>query len=191
MTAPPVNVDATSTLYSVLLGPAWDGVDPRIRRSHHVGRGTTGQLAIRYGSGAVVRLLRWALRLPRAGDGHATRLAITADGSRERWTRTIGAQAFVTLQYALPDGRLAERAGCVEVRLRVDTDHGGLHYASAGAALALGRWVVPLPRWLAPHVEAREMPAQSDGVHVRVTIALPIVGFFIAYEGTVTPEAAA
>jgi hypothetical protein len=177
-----------SDLYPSLLGPAWMTLDAAIRQAHVVDSAATGRFVIRYGTGVGARLLRRALRLPPEGEAHATRLAITRDGRRERWARTIGRRSLVTLQRGLPDGRLAERIGIAELRFRLDVADGRLRYSPAGVAVPLGRWAIPLPRSLAPRVEACEEPADGRGAHVRVRISLPLIGFFMSYEGTVVAE---
>ena len=125
------DIDAATGLYAGLLGAAWGALDPKIRRAHRADGVASGRLTICYGTGPVADLLRRALRLPRAGDALETRLTITRDTRQERWARTIGGRSLVTMQRGLP----------------------------AGAALTLGRWSLPWPRWLAPRVEADEAPA--------------------------------
>jgi hypothetical protein len=84
---------------------------------------------------------------------------------------------------------LAERAGCVELRFRLVVEQARLHYVLAGCALRLGPAAVPLPRWLAPRVEAHESVADGDGAHVRVAVSFTLSGPFLTYEGIMTPEA--
>ena len=88
----------------------------------------------------------------------------------------------------MPDGRLAERIGVTELRFRLHVVEGALSYVPAGAAVALGRWSIPLAHWLAPRVEAREEAAGDHRSRVRVRISLPLIGFFMAYDGTVEWE---
>jgi len=175
-------------LYPGLLGTAWIDLDPAIRRAHLATRVARGRLTMHYGTGPAVRLLRRALRLPPSGSAHETRLTITRDGQHEQWARTIGRRSLVTQQRGLPDGRLAERIGVTELCFRLHVVEGALSYVPAGAAVALGRWSIPLAHWLVPRVEAREEAAGDHGSRVRVRISLPLIGFFMAYDGTVEWE---
>lgn len=188
MSSAAARVAVPSALYATLLGPAWEVLDASVRRAHLAGGVATGRFAIRYGNSVGVRLLRRVLRLPPAGDAYGMRLVITRDGLRERWARTVGGRSFVSLQRGLPDGRLAERFGIVEIRFHLAVADGRLRYASAGAAVLLGPWALRLPRSVAPRVETLEEPAEGHGAHVRVNVSLPLIGFFVVYEGTVVPE---
>ncbi len=181
-------VENAAGLYPGLLGASWIGLDPTIRRAHLVTGVARGRLTMHYGTALVTRLLQRALRLPPAGSAHETRLAITRDAQHERWARTIGRRSLVTQQRSLSDGRLAERIGVAELRFRLHVVNGALSYVPAGAGVTLGRWSVPLPRWLAPRVEALEEPAGDHRSRVCVRISLPLIGFFMAYDGTVEWE---
>jgi hypothetical protein len=175
-------------LYPGLLGASWIDLDPAIRRAHLATGVARGRLTMHYGTVLVTALLRRALRLPPSGSAHETRLTITRDGQHERWARTIGRRSLVTQQRGLPDGRLAERIGVAELRFRLHVVEGALSYVPAGAGVTIGRWSIPLPRWLAPRVEAREESAGDHSSRVRVRISLPLIGFFMAYDGTVEWE---
>jgi hypothetical protein len=176
-------ITESSALYSRLLGAAWLDVDPAIRGSHAAGA-ATGWFTLDDADGVLARVARWGLRLPPPGTACETRLVIAADANVERWTRTFGGRTVMTFQRGLPDGRLAERFGIVELRFRLHVVDGALAYEHHDAAVALGRWRVPIPRWLSPRVEARERRADHrDGSHVRVVVRAPVVGVVLAYEG--------
>ena len=173
----------SSSLYSRVLGAAWLELDPVVRRAHAAGA-ATGWFTIDDSGGVIARAARWALRLPPAGTSCETRLVIAATGDAERWTRTFRDRTLVTTQRGLADGRLAERFGILELGFRLRTSDGMLTYEQRDAALTLGRWRVPIPRWLSPRVEARERRAdRGDRSHVRVVVRVPVVGVLLAYEG--------
>ena len=186
-TAAPARVGGeSSALYSRLLGSAWFDLDPAIHGAHAVGTATGWFTIGDEGGGALARVARWALRLPSPGSACETRLVIAAAADAERWTRTFRGRALVTFQRGLADGRLAERFGIVELRFRLRVAGGWLTYEQSGAVLVLGRWLVPIPRWLSPRVEARERRAdQGDGAHIRVVVRAPVVGVLLAYDGDV------
>ena len=173
----------SSALYARVLGAAWLELDPALRLAHAPGV-ATGWFTIDDSGGAVARAVRWVLRLPPTGTACETRLVIAAAGDAERWTRTFRDRTLRTTQRRLPDGRLAERFGIVELRFRLRTSDGALTYEQSDAVAALGRWRVPIPRWLSPRVEARERRAdRGDGSHVRVLVRAPLAGVLLAYEG--------
>lgn len=178
-------------LYPRLLGSAWFDLDPVVRQVHAADQVITATLEIRHGQGPVARIVRSVLRLPIAADGHATTLRITPDARTERWTRTFGRRSLVTIQRALSDGCLGERIGPLELRFRLHTAAGALSYVQIGAVLIVGRWSIPLPRWIAPRVEAREEREDGgDRAHVHVRICAPMIGFLMSYEGCLEVEAA-
>lgn len=60
----------------------------------------------------------------------------------------------------------------------------GLKYSQIGAAIMAGPIRVPLPKGLAPRVEAIELPDDLPGrTRVRVNIALPGIGQLMSYDG--------
>ena len=179
-------------LYPRLLGPAWFDLDPVIRRMHLPGRVVISAFEIRAADGLIARAVRSALRLPARADARDTRLVITRDARTERWARTFGRRSLVTIQRELADGSLAETIGPLELRFRLHVAGGALCYIQAGAALTVGRWRLPLPRWLAPRVEAREEREDGgDRARVHVRISAPAIGFLMSYEGWLHAETVA
>jgi hypothetical protein len=190
-TAPGIGAETLNGLYPRLLGRTWFDLDPVIRRLHLPGRVVISTFEIRPAGGLVARVVRAALRLPTSDDARDTRLVITRGAKTERWARTFGRRSLVTIQRELGDGSLGERIGPLELRFRLRVAGGALSYVQAGATLTVGRWGLPLPRWLAPHVEAleeRENGGHRARVHVR--IYAPLIGFLMSYEGRLHAEAA-
>ena len=159
-----------------------------VRRAHPGEGVATGRLTFRYGTPLVVRTLRRALRLPSPG-AHDIRLVLARQGDIETWTRTFGRRTLVSTQRPLPDGRLAERFGIVELRFRLQVRDGTLAYVHVGTAVTLGRMCLPLPAWMAPRVEGREQRG-DDGAssHVRIAVSAPLVGLVMSYEGSIRME---
>jgi hypothetical protein len=135
----------------------------------------------------LARILARMLGLPAAGRQVDVRLQVRATGEGERWERAFGSRLLVTTQYPAPPGLLGERFGAVELRFRLEARGGALVYRSTAAALRLAAARVPLPRWLAPRVRARERSA-GDGVTVRVGVTTPFAGPLLAYAGRLAPE---
>lgn len=128
-------------------------------------------------------MLAWMLRMPPATGAAKTRLTVTPSGSGERWERSFDDWLLITTQRQASDGCLIERFGLLELRFRLEVREGTLFFRQAGAALGLGKLRISLPRWMAPRVEAREEAAERDLTHVKVTVAVPVAGRLISYEG--------
>jgi hypothetical protein len=178
-----------AALYPSLLGSDWYHLDEAVRQLHRGGTPVwaTGTLQVCRGTNGLAQWLARLARLPAAGEAVAMRLLITPSEQGEEWRRSFAGSPLVSTQWQRPDGLLAERLGPWEFQFRLETANGGLVYRQWRAALHMGPLRIPLPRWLAPRVTAREMPAGEPGrVDVWVELRLPTLGRVIAYEGSVT-----
>lgn len=174
-------------LYERLLGGAWKELDEPVRRLHERGTGPCGDglFAVRGGNFFARSLARLA-GLPAGGEAVRVCLSVTQteDGAAERWHRTFEGRVFDTLQREGEGRLLAERAGPFELLFRLSVERGALVYTHAGAALRVGPLRLPLPRALAPRVDARESAADDgERVLVRVSSRAPLVGLMLSYEG--------
>lgn len=174
-------------LYERLLGGAWDELDEPVRRLHERGTGPCGEglFAVR-GGNFFARGLARLFGLPARGDAVRVCLSVTQveGGASERWHRTFEGRVFDTLQREGKSGLLAERAGPFELLFKLTVEGGALVYTHAGAALRVGPLRVPLPRALAPRVDARESAADDgESVLVHVSSRAPFVGLMLSYEG--------
>ena len=174
-----------TSLYQRLLGPAWRDLHPAIRRLHLMDGAAIGRFEFRGGRGLAARLTRWLLRLPSAATTPEAQLTIARDAESEIWMRMFGQRALVTTQRRLPDGSLAERFGALEFRFHLGVTQGAMTYVQAGAAVTIGWLRVPLPRWIAPLVEAREACIDGETVFATVRISSPLIGVVMSYEGCI------
>jgi len=177
-----------TSLYQRLLGPAWRDLHPAIRRLHLMDGAAIGRFEFRGGRGLAARLTRWLLRLPSAATTPEAQLTIARDAESEIWMRMFGQRALVTTQRRLPDGSLAERFGALEFRFHLGVTQGAMTYVQAGAAVTIGWLRVPLPRWIAPLVEAREACIDGETVFATVRISSPLIGVVMSYEGCIHVE---
>ena len=179
-------------LYARLVGGAWESLPEPLRRLHPPASSVrgAGRFDVRHGRRLTARLLARLTRLPAEGQGVAVVLTVEPEGAGgERWQRTFDGRPFITHQRERPPGLLADRAGPVEMYFRMEADGGALVYRRAGVALRLGPLRVPLPRALAPRVEAREWAEAGDPrVRVRVSVSAPLVGLLVDYEGRIELE---
>jgi hypothetical protein len=176
-------------LYARILGPAWRELDARLR-GFLESRGASGAFLVRRGTGLISRTIGWTLRLPRAGADIPIRLIVEKSGDGETWRREIGAATFVTDQFAIGEGLLAERFGLLEFRLRVEADVTTVRFRQLGAALVLGALRLPLPRYLSPCVEAlMHVEANEPSPRVSVVLIAPLAGLLLAYQGPIMESA--
>lgn len=173
-------------LYPRLLGASWDKLAPAVQRAsgHGAVFSATGTFRISPPQNALGRLMARWLRLPPPAEAAPAELRIERDGDRETWRRLLNGRPLVTVQRRDRHGRMVETFSGLELRMRVEVEDGGLVFRQAGAAVMRGR--VPLPRFLAPKVEAREMPHGPDGIQAIVRVTMPLVGLLIAYDGWMT-----
>ncbi len=182
--------DATTRagLYERLVGAGWERLDEAVRRFHPTGASlrAAGTFAVRRGRGRLSGLLARLMSLPESGEAVPLLLRVTPRAGGERWRRSFAGRDFVTEQDAGARSLLVERAGPVEMLFRLKVEGGALVYGHAGTALRAGPLRVPLPRRLAPRVEASERAgAGGRGVRVSVCVTAPLVGPLIRYEGSV------
>jgi len=182
-------------LYARLVGAAWGQLAEPVRRLHPAGSAVRGAglFDVTRGGSLAARLLASLMRLPAEGRGVPVVLTVGPEGAGgERWHRDFDGKTFVTHQREHPPGLLADRAGAVEMYFRMEAEGEALIYRQAGVRLRLGRLRVPVPRALAPRIEAREWAEAGDPrVCVRVSVGAPLVGPLITYEGKIGLEAAA
>jgi hypothetical protein len=172
-------------LYPMLLGPAWDALPSVVRRLHREGH-ARGHLTIERGRRWPARLLAQLLGFPPAGDV-ATRLAIERRGEEQVWSRRFGEHRMVSRQRLRAGDLLAERFGSLECSFRLRPTARGIDYDLVGVALALGGLRLPLPRRLAPRVDARTW-AEEDEMGLDVAISAPLLGRILRYHGLLRPD---
>jgi hypothetical protein len=179
--------DGDRALYPRLMGPRWEDVPALVRGTHLEGERleAEGTFRIRRGRGPLRRAAAALAGVPADGDGVPTRLKVTRVGSGERWHRTFSQSELVTWQRLGPSGELEEQYGPWRLRFHLHLEAGTLRYVQQAAAFAWGRFTVPLPRWLAPRVEAREAADEAGGrTRVDVEVRVPLLGTLVDYGGT-------
>ena len=116
-------------------------------------------------------------------------LAVVRTSHHETWTRRFGDRALVTQQFAGRHGELVERAGRWELRFRLSAEHGSLCFEPLGAAVYLGDFRIPLPRWLSPHVSGTAAASpDGGGLLVCFTVGAPLVGTILTYHVELEPS---
>ncbi|WP_437595851.1 DUF4166 domain-containing protein [Sorangium sp. So ce590] len=173
-------------LYPALLGPAWAALAPPVQDLHAGGARARGRFRVRRGRGLAARLIAALLRMPEAAEDVAVTLAVEPVGDGERWIRTFGGRLLCSSQWRSGD-LLVEAIGLIQCWFRLRAEGGALVFEQARSTFGLGGFGLPLPRWLAPRVEARAEPLRGE-VRVDVRIFAPIAGLLVAYDGRVAGE---
>jgi hypothetical protein len=174
------------SLYAGVVGPGWAALPSRVRRLHQEGH-ATGRFTIRRGGGPLSALIGWLCRFPAAGEDVPTRLEVRQAADGQHWQRSFGGHALETVQREWEGGLLGEQLGPVECVFRLHAREDGLAYEQVGAWLCLGPWRLPLPRVLAPRIEASATDA-PEGMRVHVKVSAAFLGWLLTYEGLVRPE---
>jgi len=169
-------------LYQRLLGPAFARLPHSVRRFHmRPGGMAEFDMEVTYAPGLLRRALCALLRLPAPSARTPGRLIVTVQNDREIWERIFPDTNLRTVHWI--DGRhLVEETGPLQFLFDVDASERGLRFTSIACRL----FGVPLPRALIPRIDAA-VHGQGRGWHLRVSIAVPLLGRLATYGGGVTP----
>lgn len=175
----------TPSLYQKLLGASWSDLAADVQAMHAAGGlKANGRFEITHGANLAARLLAKLARLPAAGADVPVTLEVIAQAEgAEVWQRNFGGKPLVTQQTAWAGG-LVESFGLLWLLFDLRVADGALHYRQNRAWLSLGSVRVPVPRWCAPCIAAREW-ATTTGTQVIVEVSLPLVGALVTYRGAI------
>jgi hypothetical protein len=145
------------------LGSSWAQLPLVVRRLHGP-CAVCGSFAVERGRGWTAAVVAQLFGLPAPGRDVPTSLEVRAGRCEFTWARRFGTRPLVTHQRALGGGALAERLGGIECVFELIATPEGIEYRQTGARLCAGPLRFPLPRVLAPRVEARtRAPRRGDG----------------------------
>ncbi len=163
-------------IYRAVLGSAWNTLPEPIRRFHEEEAPRPGRIAVVHGQGVLAALIRFILRMPKAGADQPATITIASAGAQEVWHRNFGDCDFKTFQWLDKDLHLRERVGPLTLVFGVEAVAGGLDYRLLA--------VRPLPARFLPRLLATERLA-PDGATlvVSVHVHLPAGSLLIAYDG--------
>ena len=162
-------------MYRDLLGEAFDGLHPHLRRAHEAPLTAGGPADVEPAIGFVCNGLARAMRLPRPGKQQDVKVVVTEIANGQKWDRTFGGQRVVTRQ-SVQGGHMVERRGAGTIRFRVTVKEDSIVYESVGAAL----FGISLPKMVAPRAHGVVTPTEH-GWSVDVTIESPVFGLLCAY----------
>jgi Domain of unknown function (DUF4166)/Saccharopine dehydrogenase NADP binding domain len=171
-------------IFPRILGPAFASLPASIRATHQTAGISRwlGQASVTRGQSLLGRALAAAFRFPPETADTEVEVTKTATPMGETWQRRFGTRVFQSHLSATPQG-MTERFGPFTFLLNLKVKDGELHYPVASGRIG----PVPLPRWLLPVAEAREVDA--DGVfHFDVRLLTPLTGaLMVHYRGRLTP----
>ena len=175
-----------ATLYQRILQDRFELLAPALRQflSEESGGRVCGRLSITRTPGRLHNLAAAAMGIPPAGDYDLV-LEVLPFAGGQRWVRHFGTYTLATNQKDYR-GMLIEYAGPASIGFELVVQSGSLFFHPRHA------WVmgIPLPRWLAPRIEAENRSTETDGWRVRVRFCVPLLGLVAEYEGNVEPEKA-
>ena len=168
-------------LYQRVMGSGYARLAPAVQAMHRLvgDGGAAGQGTVRRGRSLVARMIGAVMGFPRAGD-HEVHVSFAEVDGRELWTRDFSGQRFTSEMTATRQGdALIERFGAMRFTFAITpADDGALD-------MTFRRWSflhIPMPKWLAPRIAAREYEEDGD-FHFDVAIRLPLVGEIVHYHG--------
>lgn len=171
-------------LYARLMGPRFAVLPPLVQAIHDVSGdgGAAGEGSVERGRNPLARLLGKLMGMPPAGD-YPLHVGFTERDGRETWTRDFGGHRFAS-ELSERKGLAVERFGPIRFGFALPSDGGEL-------TMQLRRWSVfgvPLPRFLAPRIVAREWQ-EDDRFRFDVGVTMPIIGRVVRYTGWLWPLA--
>jgi hypothetical protein len=171
-------------LYARIMGERFERLPEAVRQIHSVAgdAGASGRATVSRGKGLLARIAAMSFRFPDAGE-HELHVAFEEEeeGGAERWTRSFSGRGFSS-RLSERRGLLVERFGPLRFGFELPSDEQGLR-------MVLRRWwlgPLPLPLRLAPVTCAREWE-EGDCFHFDVSIALPVGGPIVRYQGWLRP----
>lgn len=178
-----VEIPQPPSLYSRVMGPAFDALPPSLRALHAVlaDGGARGRALVTRGRNPVARMIAGLVGFPAEGE-HDLHVAFAEKDGVERWTRDFSGRRFSSRLSA--QGRLlVERFGVSRFGFDLPSDGSGLE-------MVLRRWwlgPLPMPLALAPLMSAREYEEEGR-FRFDVRLALPLLGPLVHYRGWLVKE---
>ena len=172
---------ANESLYRRILGDQLDNLPSAMRRFHDAKNGITarGKFKVTRGLGWFRNFLTSMMRLPPSGSDVPMELSVTPVGGREHWVRRFGNHSMKTKQWQART-LLIEAGGPMRFAFELLANETSVQFKLIRAWFCL----IPLPRFLAPRLEAIETACEG-GWDVVVQFSLPLLGMLIRYEGRV------
>lgn len=180
----------SESLYRQALGADWDRLPQAIRQLHEVdgSRVYVGEASVENGVTWLARICRVLMRFPPAADVLPVQVTLHRKGVREYWSRRFGTHRFHSIMSLPADGErgiVIERFGLLSFRIALPVTEHGLEMP-VQRAYCLG---IPLPNWLMPRSQTRELVDAQGRFNFDVAVYLPLAGLIVRYRGWLQPKA--
>lgn len=169
-------------LYVRVMGERFGDLPRPVQMIHNVSAdgGAAGEGTVERGRGPLAKLLGGVMGMPPAG-GYPLHVGFAERDGCETWTRDFGGHQFRS-ELSAREGLLVERFGPIRFAFALPSDGDGLR-------MELRHWSVfgvPLPRLLAPRIDAREWQ-EGDRFRFAVAVSAPLAGSIVRYSGWLRP----
>lgn len=166
-------------LYARVMADRFGQLPQAVRMLHdvHGDDGAAGEGTVERGSNPLARLAGWLVRFPPSG-AYPLHVSFAERGGAETWTRRFGEHRFRSTLSQRGD-RIVERFGPLRFAFDLPSDDRELTMELAGWS-AFG---IPLPRFIAPRIEAREWQDEAGRFRFLVSIRAPLIGAIVRYTG--------
>ena len=174
-------MQTSDALFPTLLKTTWHGLPGSVRAMHGNAPRilARGKADVEGDGNAMLRILRYLLKLPSPGPEQALEVCIERHGQHETWTRRFArGQMQSTLRHDANATHLLERLGPATLRFTLQPDAHGVAWHLDGARI----FGVPVPRsWLGTVLSHS---GERDGRYAfTVDTRLPWIGRLVAYRG--------
>lgn len=173
-----IESNANEPLYRRVLGSEFDRLPAPVQAMHEIcgDGGAHGSGRVERGKNPLARLIGAIMRFPPEGE-HQVHVAFREQNGRETWTRDFGGHRFRS-ELAESYGKLTERFGPLRFAFDLPVDETSLRMELLGWSVV----GIPLPKTLAPKIEASETSDGKDFIF-DVAISLLLVGKVVHYKG--------
>jgi len=170
-------------LYARVMAGRFERLPQAVRTLHdvHGDDGAAGEGTVERGSNPLARLAGLLVRFPPSGT-YPLHVSFAERNGVETWTRHFGKHRFRST-LSQRGARIAERFGPLRFAFGLPSDDLGLAMELAGWS-AFG---IPLPRFLAPRIHAREWQDEAGRFRFLVAIRAPLIGAIVRYTGWLLP----
>lgn len=176
-------------VYARAMGPAFDALPDAVRDMHSLvgDGGAEGEGTVERPGGLLARLFGRIVSMPPAGH-YPLHVGFAVDQGKEHWTRNFGGHRFaseLSQEGVDGSGQVAERFGPMRFIFALPSEAQGLQ-------MIFKRWTlfgIPMPRFLAANITAREWQDELGRFNFDVAVAFPMIGRIVHYTGWLRKEA--
>jgi hypothetical protein len=171
-------------LFHHILGEAWDILPLPIKQLHSITSISmySGRCTVTQGSNPIARAVTALVGFPRSGADLPIVVKLLAEGTGERWVRTVGDRTFSSTQRLAKgrsEGLLRERFGILAVDM-------ALVFRGSNLTYVIRRWSLlgmPMPLWLGPKTTASESTDAEGRFCFDIKLWHPFIGLLVHYAG--------